>query len=502
MKIYTYYQDINFSNQRELIDLWKISWSRHGYEPIVLNLEDAKKHPYFETLNSEIRRIFKEITGKQINDYGMSCWFRWLAYANQKEEVFYVSDYDAINLNFPTTEPSNKLHLMDDWVPFLASGTPNQFENLCKAFVEVSNQRVDILKKDAAHYHDQEFFYYNLMPKQNDMAGELRNKYNILMTRDRTRFGGADINSNALVHHVSHNMVNVTLKTKSPNKKYSERERIIIVRDLLKLGNRHEPNQNIFQICINLNDNIQELQLAKANLVNKNPDYTYHYITNEQAMLDMMQKAFRDSNDAFDQEVYKSYLLVDGKLAFGSKAQQMKDPIQKDRQYAINVLVSRTDIFRYAMLYKYGGLYCDLSSIADTDINRDLSMYDFYAVRSKDEVKSLILYRKKQKTICRLVLESIISACNKLTPEKSLTQYRYAGPGCLTDVLISVSNIANIVDKKEKIASINIDHYNSHIEDEKSCAYFRMRAPWKKQLHQPDPDNQDRVINSHWFLDY
>mgnify|MGYP001256483123 FL=1 len=146
MKIYTYYQDINFSNQRELIDLWKISWSRHGYEPIVLNLEDAKKHPYFETLNSEIRRIFKEITGKQINDYGMSCWFRWLAYANQKEEVFYVSDYDAINLNFPTTEPSNKLHLMDDWVPFLASGTPNQFENLCKAFVEVSNQRVDILK--------------------------------------------------------------------------------------------------------------------------------------------------------------------------------------------------------------------------------------------------------------------------------------------------------------------------------------------------------------------
>lgn len=261
-------------------------------------------------------------------------------------------------------------------------------------------------------------------------------------------------------------------------------------------------NKNIFQICINLNDNIQELQLAKANLVNKNPGYTYHYITNEQAMLDMMQKAFRDSNDAFDQEVYKSYLLVDGKLASGSKAQQMKDPIEKDRQYTINVLVSRTDIFRYAMLYKYGGLYCDLSSIADTDINRDLSMYDFYAVRSKDEVRSSFLYGKQHNTVCRLVLESITSTCNKLTPDKSLNQYKYAGPGCLTDVLILVSNSGDTVDRKENIASINIDHYNSHIEDEKSCPYFRMTAPWKKQLHQPDLSNPNKVINSHWLFDY
>ena len=47
MKIYTYYQNINHSKQSELIDLWKISWSRHGYEPIVLTLDNAKKHSYF-----------------------------------------------------------------------------------------------------------------------------------------------------------------------------------------------------------------------------------------------------------------------------------------------------------------------------------------------------------------------------------------------------------------------------------------------------------------------
>ena len=190
MKIYTYYQDINHSSQQELIDLWKISWSRQGYDPIVLNSEDAKKHFYYETLNSEMRRIFKEITNQEIGKYGMSCWFRWLAYATQKEEKFYVSDYDGINLNFSLAEPSSKLHLMDTDCPFLASGTPKQFENLCKAFVAVSNERIEILKQQAHHYHDQEFFHYNFMPQRNDSCNQLRNKHNILITRDRTKFGG------------------------------------------------------------------------------------------------------------------------------------------------------------------------------------------------------------------------------------------------------------------------------------------------------------------------
>lgn len=190
MKIYTYYQDIDFSAQQELIDLWKTSWLRQGYEPIVLNLEDAKRHSYFNAFNTEIRRIHKKITNKEISVYGMSCWLRWLAYATQEDEKFYVSDYDAINLNFPTTEPNAKLHFMDNDCPFLASGTPKQFENLCKTFVEVSNQRIEILKQQTKHYHDQEFFMYNFNSQLHDDAEDLRNKYNILMTRNRKEIGG------------------------------------------------------------------------------------------------------------------------------------------------------------------------------------------------------------------------------------------------------------------------------------------------------------------------
>jgi len=254
MKIYTYYQNINFSSQNELIDLWRISWSRQGYEPIVLNLEDAKKHPYFDTLNTEMRRIFKEITNNEIDDYGMSCWFRWLAYATQKEENFYVSDYDAINVNFPITEPNEKLHLMDNDCPFLASGTPTQFENLCKAFVKISNERIQILKQQANHYHDQEFFEYNLTPKYNDSAEELRNKYEILMTRKRREIGGFydpisktvfsgpvtipinNIKDYKVAHIANCNVKILFAKYPELSKKYSNKKyRIIMIEDILSI---------------------------------------------------------------------------------------------------------------------------------------------------------------------------------------------------------------------------------------------------------------------------
>lgn len=232
MKIYTYHQDLaGHSHQNELIDLWKISWSRQGYNPIVLNLEDAKKHPYFKTFDAEMRRIYKEIIGKDITEYGMLCWFRWLAYATQEEDFFYVSDYDAINVNFPVTEPSDKLNLLDGVCPFFASGTPTQFEILCKAFVEVSNERIEILKQQATHYLDQDFVGYNLLPNNNPNHQQIKDKYNILITQDRSKFGGKDIRADLLVYHVSHYMSEIS----SNLPEYKNYSRVEIAESLLGL---------------------------------------------------------------------------------------------------------------------------------------------------------------------------------------------------------------------------------------------------------------------------
>lgn len=250
MKIYTYYQNIKFKQQNELIDLWKISWSRQGYEPIVLNLEDVKKHPYFDTLHTKIKEFAIKLGNYKISNYGMSCWLRWLAYATQSDEKFYVSDYDAINVNFPITEPKDKLHLMDNACPFLASGTPKQFENLCKSIIEITNQRLEILKSQTNYCHDQEFFQYNLMPRFNSSAEELRDKYNILMTRTRQKIGGYfDPVENKIfanphigyienqkygVVHVSHqNIINVQKKYTQYKKQNADRLRVDFIKNLL-----------------------------------------------------------------------------------------------------------------------------------------------------------------------------------------------------------------------------------------------------------------------------
>lgn len=185
MKIYTYYEDINFTGQAGLINFWEKSWQDNGFEPIVLNKSHAVKHPYFKTLDTEMRKLFNIITGKTIGDYGMSCWYRWLAYATQPDEKVYVSDYDAINANFPVQEPDDKLHLMDSACPFFASGTPSQFEHLCKQFVELTTDRLDVLKKQADHFHDQEFFVYNFSECFNKQFQQSLDRCNVKMTRNR-----------------------------------------------------------------------------------------------------------------------------------------------------------------------------------------------------------------------------------------------------------------------------------------------------------------------------
>lgn len=198
MKIYTYHDDLGRSHELELIELWKKSWSNHGYDPICLNRSHAESHPFFQQFDTQLRKVCYDIIGAPISDYGMSCWHRWLAYATQPNEKFYVSDYDAINVNFPITEPRDKLHLMDFACPFFASGTPIQFENLCKTFVEVSEKRIEALKSQANYYHDQEFFQYNFMPNNKNYEN-YRNQYSILMTRNRLEIGGG---YNPITHKV------------------------------------------------------------------------------------------------------------------------------------------------------------------------------------------------------------------------------------------------------------------------------------------------------------
>jgi len=217
MKIYTYYAQISFKNQNELIDLWKRSWSQQGFEPIVLNLTHAKSHPFFNEYDQRLRKAYSYIMGKEISEYGMSCYYRWLAYASLYEDKeFYVSDYDLINIKYEPHTPQKGLNLMVGLCPCFASGNSENFLNFCKFFAEISETRKDLLKnniilatgKPSPSYHDQDVLVNNLN-ENNTTLDDCMKFLNLNITRDYNQVGKdfsiEGNNSNAI--HFSRNSI-------------------------------------------------------------------------------------------------------------------------------------------------------------------------------------------------------------------------------------------------------------------------------------------------------
>jgi len=243
MKIYTYYENINFNEQNELLELWKASWKSKGFEPIVLGIEDAKKSEDYDSFCKKMKLIYKKVTQKELKPYGLSCFVRWLAYSTveDKESRFLVSDYDVINSGkWKTWHPiTNKLHFYDADCPCLASGTPKEFKELCNAFFEVTMKRIGILKKKADHYHDQEFFTYNCMEQNNSEVEELWIKYNMFFSRRRCEDVapfGTNCDEKVRAFHISHHNTHV-IKDMYPEKYKNladDKVRIEIVKEILK----------------------------------------------------------------------------------------------------------------------------------------------------------------------------------------------------------------------------------------------------------------------------
>ena len=87
-----------------------------------------------------------------------------MAYSTQKEEKFYVSDYDVINHSFKPVDPIDKLHFMDGTCPCFASGTASQFSIFCQDVITIIRENIDFFIKkyeeyNFIHLHDQSFFY-------------------------------------------------------------------------------------------------------------------------------------------------------------------------------------------------------------------------------------------------------------------------------------------------------------------------------------------------------
>jgi hypothetical protein len=204
IKIYTYQENINDKDQCKIIDLWKKSWERQGFEAVVLNKSHAEAHPYYQEFIKNLEKLHLKIMEKPISNAGLDSYLRWLAFSIQEEELFYVSDYDLINNKFKKALPIDKLHFMDADCPRLASGTPKQFKDLCYAFIKVTQQRAEALSGNVKpHYHDQQFLTYNFMPNLSPASDRFIEQYNVKMTRDKTRIADK-FNENIKVFELIH----------------------------------------------------------------------------------------------------------------------------------------------------------------------------------------------------------------------------------------------------------------------------------------------------------
>lgn len=96
MNIYAFYEKINNEidiEYQKIIEIWKNSWQSNGWNPIILTLEDSKKHPDFQNFYNVIDK-YPSIHHKQYIDM---CYLRWLAIANLGG---WYTDVDMINYGF------------------------------------------------------------------------------------------------------------------------------------------------------------------------------------------------------------------------------------------------------------------------------------------------------------------------------------------------------------------------------------------------------------------
>lgn len=107
MNVISYFQSIpnlDFSKQsKELIEVYKQSWSKHGWNSIVLNEEHSKHNELFHKLDLDNPDAnFYKTVGPIMWKYHRSCYCRLLAYCQYVREngATLYADYDVMNYGF------------------------------------------------------------------------------------------------------------------------------------------------------------------------------------------------------------------------------------------------------------------------------------------------------------------------------------------------------------------------------------------------------------------
>lgn len=117
MVVYTYYDDSAGTPTPELIQLWRESWQRNGWSPVVLTPADAMKHRAYTELKQRIAQ-YPTLNSRAYED---ACYLRWLALAVYKRG--WMTDYDVINNGFKPRQARYPVEMLDTTFVPCAVGT-------------------------------------------------------------------------------------------------------------------------------------------------------------------------------------------------------------------------------------------------------------------------------------------------------------------------------------------------------------------------------------------
>jgi hypothetical protein len=154
-KIYSYYESIPTRRQEEEFGrshVWKASWERNGWEPIMLNNSHAKGSPLFQKLVAKILRVAPELSAADQNNFQKIIirFVKWCAL--HAAGGGWMSEYDVVNSGFTKSDAENfekkSLVLMGDKKSFLMFVNEEMCRSCISTFISDSINIGDKIKSE------------------------------------------------------------------------------------------------------------------------------------------------------------------------------------------------------------------------------------------------------------------------------------------------------------------------------------------------------------------
>lgn len=234
--IYTFFEIKELPNgekherdiHEEMINIWTQLWTDAGWEPRILTLEDARKHPDFNlyrngiTVNEEAVRTPYTVFE---NSYDYMCFMRWLAMAAHGKGGW-MSDYDTFPMGITFVDgfsmPNGGVFTgYERHVPSLLSGSAHEWDRMSQMVLDMAVKKIRDEKKEI--YSDMYALYDVIQQNEHEFIREMK----VFMGYPYKEAHVVDCHllKNYMVVHLSHMRTAMAVESgivEAPNGQYSE----------------------------------------------------------------------------------------------------------------------------------------------------------------------------------------------------------------------------------------------------------------------------------------